>query len=459
MRPVSVRLTAPVVVALLVVGFPLPGSNGVPFFEGRARAQALLPPVSYICPMDADIVEPLAGRCPTCKMDLEPVRLDLAWSCPNHAAVITGKAGACPVDRRELVQVTVSKYWTCVESGKTHLLDPGTCANGQPRKLEQSVRAHGDHNPRHGGQFFMAADKWHHLEGTYPRAGLFRVHFYDNFTKAFSARGFSGRLVTREENDREIESVPLRVSRDGLTMEAGVARPSTPTKDLPLRVSTRLAFKPGEPEQRFDFAFTEITTEPKIVPASRSNPAAISAVRPVPTPTPIPTPASAGSRADAGGSPVPRAAAAAAAATGLVAATAAPPTAAALPAMIDCSPTMSRLDAVAFGQSLPRASGELLRLLSLCSVQVGTLIKDGQYGFVYQPSILSKDVAIALEDTLAELPSRQRAQVSSAIRRVVLAAWMLDLYGDQGNQEKLTESYETFAAAVADIKTAYGANP
>ncbi len=127
--------------------------------------------------------------------------------------------------------------------------------------------------------------------------------------------------------------------------------------------------------------------------------------------------------------------------------------------MTNCNPTMSRLDAVALGQTLPKVSADLLRLLSMCGAEVDTLIKDGQFGFVYQPTMLSKDIAIALEDTTAELPNRQRAQAANAIRRVVLAAWMLDLYGDLGNREKLTDSYNTFAAAITDIKAAYGSKP
>lgn len=442
-----VRRTLTSVATLLLLGLQVP-------------AQEQLPPVSYVCPMDADIVETGPGRCPTCKMDLEPVRLDLAWSCPNHAAVITHKSGFCPIDRRALVQVTVAKFWTCPESGKTHLLEPGPCGNRQPRKLEQLIRAHGDHNPRHGGQFFMAADKWHHLEGTYPRAGLFRAHFYDNFTKVFPATGFSGRLVTKEEGNREIESVPLRVTRDGLTMEAELRGVGAPTKDTPLRLTAKLVLKPGEPEQRFDFTFADISKEPAVAPAPAPAVAATATSRPTAN----------GARAAVSTT--------SAKATTAATATAAPatsptpvPTAVAAPgagastetsgveSLADCNPTMSRNDAVAFGQRLPKASSELLRLLSMCSAEVDSLIKEGRFGFVYQPSILSKDIAIALESTLAELPSRQRASVSKAIRRVVLAAWTLDLYGDQGNREKLAESYTTFAAAVTDITSAYGSKP
>ena len=466
-------------VALLMLGSQLPQVPRLGLFHTHAQEQ--LPPVSYICPMDAEVVDDKPGRCPICRMDLEPVRLDIAWSCPNHAAVITTKPGACPIDKRELVQVTVSKYWSCADAGNTRLLEPGKCANGQPRKLEQALRAHGDHNPRYGGQFFMAADKWHHLEGTYPRAGQFRMYFYDNFTKPISPKEFTGRLVTREENNREIASVPLSVARDGLTLEASI--PSTPaiSKEAPLRVAAKLVFKKGEPEQRFDFTFAEALGRathgardrranlrrrrrppPRRAPSRRrlrrrptQNPPAgngehrrgFGGTRPASAAAPSTSPAP-GSRPPMSGVTMSTPMATTSAGSSNLAET-----------MTNCNPTMSRLDAVALGQTLPKVSSELLRLLALCSTEVDTLIKDGQFGFVYQPTMLSKDIAIALEDTTAELPNRQRAQASNAIRRVVLAAWMLDLYGDLGNREKLSESYNTFAAAIADIKTAYGSKP
>jgi hypothetical protein len=42
--------------------------------------------------------------------------------------------------------------------------------------------AHRDHQPKHGGFFFMAPDGKHHLEGTLPEAHQFRLYLYDQFT-------------------------------------------------------------------------------------------------------------------------------------------------------------------------------------------------------------------------------------------------------------------------------------
>jgi hypothetical protein len=303
--------------------------------------------------------------------------------------------------------------------------------------------------------FFMAADKWHHLEGTYPRAGQFRLYFYDNFTKPLSPKEFAGRLVLREENNQEIEAVPLRISRDGTTLDADVKNAAALSKDNPLKVTAKVAFKKGEPDQRFDFAFTELSKEPAVAPVitqGAPKPGAPGTIPGIPA-APKPAPAAAAPVTVAAAPPTP---------------SAAPPTAAptttagsALPVetMTNCTPNISRLDAVALGQRLPQVSAELLKLLSMCSKEVDTLIQDGQFGFVYQPTMLSKDIAMALESHVGELPNQQRTQAASAIRRVVLAAWKLDLYGDLGNREKLAETYQTYSAAIADIQKAYGAKP
>src|SRR5271165_5179838 len=48
-------------------------------------------------------------------------------------------------------------------------------------------KPHSNHNPQHGGVFFMALDNQHHLEGVLLEAGIFKVYLYDAFTKPLSA--------------------------------------------------------------------------------------------------------------------------------------------------------------------------------------------------------------------------------------------------------------------------------
>lgn len=406
-----------------------------------------LPPLSYVCPMpaDAEVLSDKPGNCPICKMELIPVRIDTAWSCPNHAAVMRDKAGQCPIDKRDLVQVIVAKHWSCPDNPNLYLGDPGKCSDGSARKLVTELRAHGDHNPRHGGQFFMAEDKWHHLEGTYPAAGLFRAFFYDNFTKPIAGRTFTGRVVL-EENGKEAASFPLSPSRNGQTLEAQIkGAPAAPSKDAPFKVVARIKFDAKTPEQRFDFAFPEISKEPAATPAATTTRAAPAA--------PARTPAAAAATSRAPATPAPSAPVAAAPAV----ASQAPVSVPGAPTLSQTASaaTMSRTDAATLAENLPSSPNELVKLLEQRTLEVAQALKDGQYGYVYIPAMLSKDIALAIEDHVNDLPEQRRAQVSVAVRRLVLASWDLDFYGDLGNKEKLNDVHTSFAAAFADIKAAY----
>ena len=119
--------------------------------------------------------------------------------------------------------------------------------------------------------------------------------------------------------------------------------------------------------------------------------------------------------------------------------------------------TMSRTDAAVLADNLPSAPAELIKLLEQRTHEVEQAIQEGQFGYVYIPTMLSKDIALALDDHVKSLPEQRQMQAASAIRRLVLASWELDLYGDLGNKEKITSVYNHFAAAFADIKAAYGA--
>ena len=386
------------VLALGVLGAPL----AAPSSFQRAQEPG---PISHICPMDPDVVEDKPGTCPVCKMSLQPVRIETALACPVHSQLrIYDKPGRCPVDKRDLIPVVVNHFWDCGEKPERYYADPGTCPDGRIREEKRVVRAHGDHNPRHGGQFFMAEDKWHHLEATYTRGGPLRIYLYDNFTKDLAARdlrAIAGRAVVLDGHLAGIESVPLTPSRDGRTLEARLTRAV-----LPLRVQARVTFKEATREQPFDFTFQTFT------PASTS-------------PAPPATPGSSAKRASPPAQPPPA------------------------PVL---SPPTSRTDA-----GLPNTSAELLRLLELRRGEVKSFIDEGNLGMVYVPAMLAKDVSLTLADLGGELRGDQVVPLSLAVKRLVVAAWRLDQYGDLGDREKLTTVYDDFAGAVADIQAAYAA--
>ncbi len=350
------------------------------------RTRDVLPPVSWTCPMHPDIVEDKAGICPICRMKLEPARLDSAWSCPVHTAVAETKPGSCPICRRDLVRITVSLVWTCPGS-TVHEISPGRCPDGSARAASRERRPHGDHNPRHGGLFFMAPDNWHHLEGTYPRAGVFRVFVYDDYTKPLSLSAVTGRAVTKEAVDpalkqsREIEAAPLRPSKDGGYLEARI-----PSTRMPAEVTAKIRFTAKGEEYRFDFAFPAYSKEP---------------------------------------------------ASG-----------------VTVSPTV---EDPAPAASLPMTVPGLLAELAARSREVDALIQQGAFAQVYVPALSTKDLALALEAHAGELPAERRPRAAAAAKRVVLAAWLLDLYGDLGDKQKLTEAYHALAGAVGDLTAAHAA--
>ena len=107
--------------------------------------------------------------------------------------------------------------------------------------------------------------------------------------------------------------------------------------------------------------------------------------------------------------------------------------------------------------ALPKTRPELVGLLDMCRTEIQKLIDGGQFGYIYQPTMLGKDIALALDGMLTELPARSRVTASDAIRRVVLAAWRLDYYADLGNRPKLTEAFAVMSSAMSDVTSAYAA--
>src|ERR1700704_5951754 len=168
--------------AALLFIFSLAGGAAAPRQAPKPdqpRGGGEVPPLSWTCPMHPEILEDKGGSCPICKMDLVPIRLDSVWTCATRPlAVVQDAPGRCPIDGTALVQVTAAISWSCPGSAQESV-SPGACPDGSPMQKKYASRAHGNHNPQHGGMFFMGSDNTHHPEGAYLPSGVFRMYFYD----------------------------------------------------------------------------------------------------------------------------------------------------------------------------------------------------------------------------------------------------------------------------------------
>jgi hypothetical protein len=385
-----------------------------------------LPPLSMTCPMHPDVIESRPGSCPLCKMSLVPVRLETAHMCPVHTTVMSDAEGTCRLCRRQLIPVTVSVTWTCVGQPGIDRMEPGKCPDGSAMIRRRTLRPHGNHNPQHGGQFFMAPDNWHHLEGTYPRDRTFRLYLYDDFARPLppaEMKRVQARVVTRETYDAatrkttDVTAFPLRLSRDGAYFEARVD-PAT----LPAEMTAKVRFKPEAPEYRFDFTFGALTKEPA---APRASTRAAPRVA-----TPAPRNATGGTAA------------------------AVPPRAAPAPA-----PSPEQETGTTTAESIPETVPAILEQLQRRDGEVRELIAEGNFAAVWVPAFQAKDLAVALEPHLGHLAPEARASAEPAIQRVVRFAWLLDAFGDVGNRQQLESAYSAFASAVADAARAFAETP
>jgi Heavy metal binding domain len=215
----------------------------------------------WTCPVHREETSTVEGLCVQCGRPFVRARVTLVWSCPLHA-LAEAEPGKCRVCGRDLYPVSQEVSFVCPMHSEVREIEPGSCPICRMALVSStSSRPHQDHNPKHGGIFFMAPDAWHHLEGTYPEDGYFRVHVYDNFSQPLSAKAFKGRVVLKETFDpvsretKELLAYPLLPSRDGSHLEARV-----PSGSLPLELAAKIQFEKDGPFERFDFVFASLST-------------------------------------------------------------------------------------------------------------------------------------------------------------------------------------------------------
>jgi hypothetical protein len=404
----------------------------------RRAADIALPPISWTCPMNgvvmpdgtrhADVFEAEKGNCAICKMALVAVRLDSIWTCPIHSVIAERQGGKCPIDRRDLVQVTVGVSWTCARNPEIDQITPGTCPDGSAMVVKHTQRPHGNHNPQHGGLFFMAPDNWHHLEGTFPQPRLMRIYLYDDYTKPLPPdrmKPVQGRIIAKS-GTREV-SFPLSRSRDGKYLEAKVD-----SRTPPASIVAKIKLKADAPEYHFDFTFTEFSKETagkvaNAVDVVDSVPRATAAPAAVTLPAPVSPPADA--------------------APGV----APDPPATSSPSQAPPAPTLS--PAAPIQVAIPETVGEIVAQIVTRNRQIGELIDLGRFSEVWFPAFEAKDLALAMNAHAAQISTAQRDLLEPAIKRLLHAAWMLDAFGDVGNREQVTAAYADFRSAVAGIES------
>ena len=353
-----------------------------------AVSTAPLPAISWTCPMHPDIVEDKKGACPVCKMELVPVRLAVIWTCPVHGVIEQEAPGKCRICGRDLVQSPRALTFTCAGHPEINQIDQGRCADGQPMTAKYTPRPHGDHNPKHGGLFFMAPDNWHHIEGTYPAAGRFRVYIYDDYTRPLSstaARKIRGRVVTKEVFDasrntsRELASAPLVLARNGAYFEARIEslRP-------PAQMTAKISFTAGDKDSRFDFTFPAYSKDVS-------------------------------------------------------------PSAAALAA----APTTDRLPK-ADSMTLAALLADLRARDKEAAALVANGPFGGLYVPALRAKDVALAIQ-ALLARQERAPGARRNALETHVKQLVVAAYQLDNFGDLGNAEKIREAYLSFSTAVTAI--------
>lgn len=141
---------------------------------------------------------------------------------------------------------------------------PGDCPHCRMKLSD--TKSHMDHRPRHGGQFYMASNQIHHLEGVFGPNGEFRLYFYDEFTQPLPADLFFVRAfvvptgaagtpaVTTQAATTQAEStsprpVTFRCSESRRSLRAKIDA----TVPRPARMTVWIDFRDGGREQPFEF--------------------------------------------------------------------------------------------------------------------------------------------------------------------------------------------------------------
>ncbi len=267
--------------------------------------------------------------------------------------------------------------------------------------IDAAPGAHMDHTPRQGGTVFMAPDSFHHIEGTYPEDGIFRLYATDNYREPVDVSTWSGRIVLEEAYDSatdefiEVVAFDLLPSPDGAFLESVID-----PVGLPGEFIAKVVFLEDFPEERFDFIFPTYSAAGDAGLADRS---------------------------------------------------------ASLPVVTGAPENVPLAERVR--PTIPELTADVVSEIGVRDATLQKLIGEGRFTEIFIPAIQAKELGLALMDRGDELSPRERNEVRIAVRHLVRAAYLLDWYGDLGNKQQVSGAYDLFADAAHTIIDTYNQTP
>jgi len=367
---VAVVLTVALVAAVLFLARPdAPGPVDSPqpsttevvgslFDQSRESSEV------WLCPVHKDEQAVGPQVCPICQRDMVKRFLVSSYTCSMHTHIDQEEPGSCPICHMALVRVARELEWYCPDNPRQASSEPGVCSgSGTPLVARTIPLVHGDHNPRHGGQLFMAPTQtlahheYHHIEGVLMQEGEFRLYLYDDFTAPMGAGSFP---------------YAARVGEQPLAAEPSETYLTTslePADSYPVEVVLHVAFPGNEgKESIFNFVFSE-----------------------------------------------------------------------------NMGVELAELRVF----KIPDGGEAIYREIVRRDEYLRDFMSRGAWTDLHVPALQAKDLTLALIET-----EGNRFAVSG--KKLVQAAWLLDIFGDQGNREEVESVYARFESALRDIGQALG---
>ncbi|MEM6704433.1 MAG: hypothetical protein AAF690_17075, partial [Acidobacteriota bacterium] len=212
--------------------------------DGRSGTLLYLPEYDADWPASFVLADPIEAP--------EGTRLELRTR--GNTAPATLMADYTLTDHLVLPEIFVPEEKSGAGGGMMSALFAGDAGTAAPAP----GAAHMDHSPLHGGQFFMAANQYHHLEGALPEPGLFRLFFYDDYKEPLDPRNFAGEIVFEhydsESGEFTEERFPMSVAEGTLYLEGSIP------EALPAEFYASVWLAGAQ--SRYDFYFEEPSVEP-----------------------------------------------------------------------------------------------------------------------------------------------------------------------------------------------------